>query len=102
MPRRPASSGRRFSRSSLQEGVDVRFADAPARPAAEVRADQLAVLWPSPDGLYQRPAITPRGTAYLRLAEFRNVWAGLGPEDRAYFAEDLRDLLVDAVLPETV
>ncbi len=45
--------------------------------------------------------ITPRGTAYLRLAEFRDVWAGLGPVDRAYFAEDLRDLLVDAVLPET-
>ena len=50
---------------------------------------------------YQRPAITPRGTAYLRLAEFRDVWAELGPADRAYFAEDLRDLLVDAVLPET-
>ncbi len=28
------------------------------------------------------------------------VWAGLGPEDRAWFAEDLRELLVDAVLPE--
>ncbi len=46
--------------------------------------------------------VTPRGAAYLRLAEFRDVWAGLGPEDRAYFAEDLRDLLVDAVCPETV
>ncbi len=45
--------------------------------------------------------VTPRGTAYLRLAEFRDCWAGLGPEDRRYFAEDLRDLLVDAVLPET-
>ncbi len=45
--------------------------------------------------------VTPRGAAYLRLAEFRDVWAGLGPEDRAYFAEDLRELLVDAVLPQT-
>ena len=50
---------------------------------------------------YQRPAITPRGHAYLRLAEFRDLWADLGPIDRAYFAEELRDLLVDAVLPET-
>ncbi len=46
--------------------------------------------------------ITARGIAYLRLAEFRDVWADLGPADRAYFAEDLRDLLVDAVVPETV
>ena len=46
-------------------------------------------------------ALTARGTAYLRLAEFRDIWSGLGPEDRAYFAEDLRDLLIDAVLPET-
>ena len=45
--------------------------------------------------------VTPRGAAYLRLAEFQDVWAGLGPEDRTYFAEDLRELLVDAVLPET-
>ncbi len=46
-------------------------------------------------------ALTARGTAYLRLAEFRDIWSGLGPEDRAYFAEDLRELLIDAVLPET-
>ena len=50
---------------------------------------------------YQRPAITARGATYLRLAEFRDLWAGLGPEDRAYFTEDLRDLLSDAGLPET-
>ena len=50
---------------------------------------------------YQRPAITPRGVAYLRLAEFTDVWAGLGPEDRAWFAEDLHDLLVDAVMGTT-
>ncbi len=46
-------------------------------------------------------AVTPRGAAYLRLAEFRDVWADLGPEDRQWFAEELRELLVDAVLPET-
>ena len=45
-------------------------------------------------------ALTPRGAAYLRLAEVRDVWAGLGAEDRAYFAEELRDLLVDAIVPE--
>ena len=47
------------------------------------------------------PVVTARGTAYLRLMDFRDVWAGLGPEDRAYFAEDLRELLIDAVLTET-
>ncbi len=49
---------------------------------------------------YQRPAVTASGAAYLRLAKFRDAWAGLAVEDRAYFAEDLRDLLVDAVLCE--
>ena len=44
-------------------------------------------------------ALTARGTAYLRLAEFRDIWAGLGPEDRAYFADELRALLVEAVVP---
>ena len=42
--------------------------------------------------------VTPRGAAYLRLMDFRDVWAGLSSADRAYFAEDLRDLLVDAVM----
>ena len=46
-------------------------------------------------------ALTARGTAYRRLAELRDIWAGLGPEDRAWFAEDLRELLIDAVVPET-
>ena len=50
---------------------------------------------------YQRPAITPRGIAALRLSELQDVWAELAPADRRWFAEDLRDLLVDAVLPET-
>ena len=64
-------------------------------PAVQSTPATLAIVEP-----YQRPAITPRGTAALRLAEFGDVWAELAPADRAYFAEDLRDLLVDAVLPE--
>ena len=43
-------------------------------------------------------ALTARGTAYLRLAEFRDVWAGLSSADRAYFAAELTELLVDACL----
>ncbi len=43
-------------------------------------------------------ALTPRGTAYLRLAEFRDAWAELTAEDRAWFAHWLTELLVDAVL----
>jgi hypothetical protein len=42
--------------------------------------------------------VTARGAAYLRLADFRDAWAGLSSADRAYFAEELRDLLVDAVM----
>ena len=45
-------------------------------------------------------ALTPRGTAACRLSEFRDAWAEFTPADRAWFAEDLRDLLVDAVLGE--
>ena len=45
-------------------------------------------------------ALTLRGRAASRLSEFHDVWAELIPADRAWFAEDLRDLLVDAVLPE--
>ena len=50
-------------------------------------------------GPYQRPALTPRGSAALRLAEFQDAWAELAPADRAWFAEDLRDLLIEAVVP---
>jgi len=47
------------------------------------------------------PAVlTSRGVAYLRLAEFRDVWTGLSPADRAYFAETLAELLVDAATAE--
>ena len=59
-----------------------------------VQDTPLTILEP-----YQRPAITPRGVAALRLADFRDVWAELAPADRAWFAEDLRDLLVEAVVP---
>ena len=44
--------------------------------------------------------ITARGVAYLRLAEFRDVWMGLSPADRAWFAETLAELLVDAATAE--
>ena len=50
---------------------------------------------------YQRPAITPRGEAALRLSEFQDAWAELTAEDRAWFAHWLNELLVDAVVPET-
>jgi len=46
------------------------------------------------------PVLTNRGVAYLRLVEFRDVWAGLSPADRAYFAETLAELLVDAATAE--
>ena len=48
---------------------------------------------------YRRAALTPRGTAAARLSEFQDVWDELAPADRAWFAEDLRDLLVKAVVP---
>ena len=46
-------------------------------------------------------ALTARGRAACRLSEFTDAWAELSQEDRAWFAEDLRELLIDAVLPET-
>ena len=45
-------------------------------------------------------ALTARGTAACRLSEFQDAWAELTQADRAWFAEWLRDLLVDACLPE--
>ena len=41
-------------------------------------------------------ALTARGVAACRLSEFADVWAELGAEDRAWFAETLTELLVDA------
>ena len=43
-------------------------------------------------------ALTARGTAACRLSEFQDCWAAVSAEDRAWFAEDLRNLLVDAVV----
>ncbi len=48
---------------------------------------------------YQRPALTPRGVAAAHLSRFQDAWDELAAEDRAWFAEDLRDLLVEAVMP---
>ncbi len=45
-------------------------------------------------------ALTARGTAAARLSGFQDSWDELAPEDRAWFAHWLRDLLVDAVVPE--
>ena len=67
-------------------------------------ADRTTVPPPPPavaeDPGASRPVLTPRGTAACRLSEFRDAWAEFTPADRAWFAEDLRDLLVDAVLGE--
>jgi hypothetical protein len=43
-------------------------------------------------------ALTPRGAAAARLSDFQDQWAELTVADRQWFAEWLRDLLVDAVL----
>ena len=41
-------------------------------------------------------ALTARGTAACRLSEFADQWATLDQADRAWFAEWLTTLLVDA------
>ena len=43
-------------------------------------------------------ALTPRGTAAVRLSEFQDVWDGLTLADRQWFADWLTELLVDACL----
>ena len=53
---------------------------------------------PAPD----RPRVsitvlTARGAAASHLGRFQDAWADLTAEDRAWFAEWLRDLLIDAV-----
>ena len=67
----------------------------PVRTATESVPATLAVAEP-----YQRPALTPRGTAAARLSELQDVWAELTAEDRAWFAWWLSDLLIDACVPE--
>ena len=64
-------------------------------PAAQSTPDTLAIV-----EAYQRPALTARGTAACRLSEFQDLWAELTAADRQWFAEWLRDLLVDAVMGE--
>ena len=46
-------------------------------------------------------ALTPRGTAAAHLSRFQDEWDQLDARDREWFAEWLRELLVDAVLGET-
>ena len=43
-------------------------------------------------------ALTPRGTAAVRLSAFQDAWDELTAEDRAWFAHWLTELLVDACL----
>ena len=43
-------------------------------------------------------ALTPRGIAAAHLSRFQDVWSELTPEDRAWFAHWLTELLVDACL----
>ncbi len=43
------------------------------------------------------PVVTARGAAACRLSAFQDQWDQLDARDRAWFAEWLRDLLIDAV-----
>ena len=65
-------------------------------PAAQSTPATLAIVQP-----YQRPVLTARGHAAAHLSRFQDEWDRLEARDRAWFADWLRDLLVDAVLPET-
>ena len=47
---------------------------------------------------WEPTALTPRGTAAARLGAFQGAWAQLDRADRAWFAEWLTELLVDACL----
>ena len=51
---------------------------------------------------HRATALTPRGTGAARLSDFQDIWANLTAEDRAYFAEWLAELLVDACQEPTV
>ena len=69
-----------------------------AATAAETRhaAGQVSIV-----PAWAPVALTARGTAAAHLSRFQDQWAELTVADRQWFAEWLRDLLVDAVLPET-
>ena len=43
-----------------------------------------------------RPALTARGEAAVHLLRFEEVWAGLGADDRGYFAATLEQLAREA------
>ena len=45
---------------------------------------------------WEPAVLTSRGVAACRLSEFADQWAALDQADRAWFAEWLADLLVDA------
>ena len=71
--------------------VDRTTAPPPPETTADIAVVSFAPGWAP-------VALTPRGTAAARLGEFQDAWAELTAADRAWFAEWLRDLLVDAVL----
>ncbi len=48
--------------------------------------------------VWQRPALTARGMAAAHLSRFQDQWNDLTTEDRQWFAQWLRDLLIDACL----
>ena len=47
-----------------------------------------------------RPALTRRGEAAVHLVRFEAVWAGLGADDRGYFAATLEQLAREAKAAE--
>ena len=49
---------------------------------------------------YQRPVLTPRGTAAAHLSRFQDCWNDLEPADREWFASWLNELLIEAVVPD--
>ena len=49
---------------------------------------------------HRATALTPRGAAAARLSAFHDAWADLTAEDRAWFAEWLSELLIDASTAE--
>ena len=72
----------------------------PSAPVAHRSAGPPPAPPPAEDPGDRGAGLTPRGTAAARLGEFQDCWAELDQADRQWFAEWLRDLLVDAVLGE--
>jgi len=65
---------------------------------APPRGDRLPSVAYAPG--WAPATVTARGVAACHLSRFQDVWAGLSPADRAYFAETLAELLVDAASAE--